>query len=138
MSEHNVSSATNPSQRGASTTSSDDTPNQVHSPPRSYPALTHNDKVLMLILLLQQETGVPIPGTAPNKQRKDDHAVSPRNTLNVEEASRDRITCTGVVASAPPLGIVADGDDGMSMFQCYWADSESNNDTESGPSSPHL
>ena len=139
MSETNAASSSNSSQREASTTPSDNTLSQVHSPPNSHGPLTHSDKVHMLILLLQQETGVPIPGTAPNKQRNDVHDVSPRNLLNVEHESGDHITCADTVhVASVPSDVVADGDDNMSVSRCYWADSESNNDTESELSSPRL
>ena len=127
MSETNAASSSNSSQREASTTPSDNTLSQVHSPPNSHGPLTHSDKVHMLILLLQQETGVPIPGTAPNKQRNDVHDVSPRNLLNVEHESGDHITCADTVhVASVPSDVAADGDDNMSVSRCYWADSESN------------
>jgi hypothetical protein len=130
MTEYTIATSTNASQRDTSTMPSDDA-TQVHTPPRSSPAFTHNDKVLMLILLLQQETGVPIPGATSNQQRKDVYAVGSHNVLKIEEVSWNCITGTGTVASVPPLDLVADGDDESGVSKCYWADSESNNDVES-------
>lgn len=92
----------------------------------------------MLILLLQQETGVPIPGAAQNKQMEDAHTVSNNFLLRGGEACGDNVAGNGTVASVPQLDNVAYGVDNMSASECYWADSESNKDMTSDSLSTRL